>query len=75
MQACGRNIIVIGYVENVDYLMVHEILLGDDNYHVAVEVEFVDLFPSQMRIPVQHWLLMSLDPSLRGQYYLSYFMI
>ena len=39
------NIIVVGYVEDVYSVTIHEISLGDDNYCVAVEVAFVEDAP------------------------------
>ena len=37
-----ENIIVAGYIEDVYSVTVYGILLGDDNYRVAVEVAFVE---------------------------------
>ena len=40
-----KNIVAVGYVEDVYSITVHGILLGDDNYHVAVEFTFVEGAP------------------------------
>ena len=71
------NIVGAGYVKDVYYLTVYGIPLGDDNYHVVVEVAFVEdaLLSISNEESLQHWLFMSLDPLLLSQNSLSYLMI
>ena len=37
-----NNIVAAGYVEDLYCFVMHGIQLGEDNYHVAVEVAFLE---------------------------------